>query len=158
PGSAGTVTVHLEPGRYAMFCYVPAPDGVSHAQHGMVKLFDVVDRGNTAPAPRPVATAVLENFDFNLPRPFPAHGDLKVVNRGTQAHERAMYKLAPGKTLDALKNYTLDALPGGAPTPAGPPPYADAAGVVGLSPGNVDYMPLDLSPGTYAFLCYFPDK
>jgi hypothetical protein len=49
-------------------------------------------------------------------------------------------------------------VPGGAPTPAGRPPFTDVGSVVGLSPGETNYLDLALSPGTYAFLCYFPDK
>jgi hypothetical protein len=33
----------LEPGHYALFCFVPAPDGAPHFVHGMIQEFDIAD-------------------------------------------------------------------------------------------------------------------
>lgn len=41
PGARGTFAVDLEPGRYALICFVPGPDGEAHARKGMSSEFRV---------------------------------------------------------------------------------------------------------------------
>lgn len=41
PGEENFLTVDLEPGDYALYCFVPAPDGKEHVVHGMLKKFTV---------------------------------------------------------------------------------------------------------------------
>jgi hypothetical protein len=48
----------------------------------------------------------------------------------------------------------------GEATPAmemGPPPFAMIAGVAPMSPGNTNYLMLDLQAGNYITLCFVPD-
>lgn len=40
-GQENLVTLDLEPGEYALYCFLPAPDGKEHVQHGMFKQFTV---------------------------------------------------------------------------------------------------------------------
>ena len=40
PVQTTTNIMELKAGRYGIFCFVPAPDGKSHVEHGMVKVFD----------------------------------------------------------------------------------------------------------------------
>jgi uncharacterized cupredoxin-like copper-binding protein len=40
-GSQDLALVNLEPGDYTLICFFPAPDGKSHAEHGMVTTFTV---------------------------------------------------------------------------------------------------------------------
>jgi hypothetical protein len=42
PGEENLLTVDLEPGDYALYCFVPAPDGKDHVVHGMMKKFTVI--------------------------------------------------------------------------------------------------------------------
>jgi len=37
PGQVGGMVLDLEPGTYVALCFLPAPDGQTHFQHGMVK-------------------------------------------------------------------------------------------------------------------------
>lgn len=39
PGRKGTFAVELEPGRYALVCFLPDADGVQHAHKGMASEF-----------------------------------------------------------------------------------------------------------------------
>jgi hypothetical protein len=39
----------------------------------------------------------------------------------------------------------------------GPPPFAMIAGVAPMSPGNTNYLMLDLQAGNYITLCFVPD-
>ena len=40
-GQENLVTIDLEPGQYALYCFLPAPDGKEHVAHGMFKQFTV---------------------------------------------------------------------------------------------------------------------
>jgi hypothetical protein len=153
-GQTVTATVHLTPGRYAMMCFIPAADGKAHAVHGMVKFFTVTDQQNTAPEPQASATATLNDFNFALPTPFPGTGTLKVVNGGSEVHEMIMSKLLPGKTLADARTFYVGGAQGKNP---GPPPFTAVGGVVGVGPGQANWIDLHLTPGTYVFFCFFPD-
>jgi uncharacterized cupredoxin-like copper-binding protein len=41
PGQENFLTVDLEPGEYALYCFLPAPDGKEHVAHGMLKQISV---------------------------------------------------------------------------------------------------------------------
>lgn len=41
PGGSGTFAVDLEPGRYAMICFIVEPGGRSHAREGMATEFRI---------------------------------------------------------------------------------------------------------------------
>ena len=41
PGERVRLDLDLEPGEYALVCYLPAPDKQMHAQHGMLQVFSV---------------------------------------------------------------------------------------------------------------------
>lgn len=40
-GAENYITVDLEPGEYGLYCFLPAPDGKEHVQHGMLKKITV---------------------------------------------------------------------------------------------------------------------
>ena len=49
-GETAALTQRLEPGRYLLLCFVDAPDGRSHIEHGMLRTFEVEgDAGAEAP-------------------------------------------------------------------------------------------------------------
>jgi hypothetical protein len=50
------LTEALGPGRYAMVCFIPAPDGVPHALKGMVSEFTVGGTTTAGGAIRPPST------------------------------------------------------------------------------------------------------
>jgi uncharacterized cupredoxin-like copper-binding protein len=41
PGQENLVTLDLEPGEYGLYCFLPAPDGKEHVEHGMFKKITV---------------------------------------------------------------------------------------------------------------------
>jgi len=65
-GEEVTIARELEPGTYALLCFVPAPDGRPHIAHGMVRTFDV---GEGVAAELPDADAVISATDdsFEIP-------------------------------------------------------------------------------------------
>lgn len=151
PGQSTEVTIDLTPGRYIVLCLVPSHDGVPHAAKGMVSMAEVVERGGrAAAAPQADLTVTLHDFSFDLPEQIKAGQQVwKVVNQGPQPHEIALIKLADGKTMDDVMAWMGD--------PMGPPPFADAGGMQGLSAGSTGYFHVDLTPGAYVALCHIPD-
>lgn len=71
------------------------------------------------------------------------------TNAGAEPHFAGLVKMAPGKTIDDLKNFF------GGP-PAGPPPFEEIGGLPTTDPGASGNQTLDLEPGDYAFFCAIP--
>jgi uncharacterized cupredoxin-like copper-binding protein len=156
PGESTSAIIKLDPGEYALACFIPGSDGQPHAAHGMtatVKVEKTGDSVETAPATK--GTITLGDFVFEPPADFNGNGMYEVTNKGNEVHELALFKIADGKTLDDVKGFILT--PPGTPPPAGPPPFTEVGGTVGLSPGQSAWLDLELAAGQYAMFCFFPD-
>jgi hypothetical protein len=154
-GKSTTATVKLDPGKYAVVCFIPSPkDGKPHEAKGMVKEVEVVETdASVDTAPVADSTIQLSEFTFVVPDGFDGRqGMVDVSNVGGQIHEMVMVKLNPGKTAtDAAKYFAA---------PKGQPPFTTipgVGGVVGLSSGQHAWLNLNLATGTYALICFFPD-
>jgi hypothetical protein len=154
PGESTTATLKLDPGTYAVVCFIPSPnDGKPHEAKGMVEQIEVVRTADSVDA-APVADSTIElsEFLFVVPDDFDGEGVIDVTNVGAQIHELVMVKLNDGKTpADAAKWFAA---------PKGAPPFSaipDVGGVVGLSSKQHAWLTMDLAPGKYALLCFFPD-
>lgn len=161
PGEKATYTSVLEPGTYALLCFVPSPDGQFHFQKGMVGEVKVSE-GEAGALPEADLTIDATEQESDGKRTFSFGGTdelksgnqvVKVENRGKQDHFFAMPALAEGKTADdVLKFFTSEG------PPSGPPPFAGFVGLVGtLPPGGEATRTLNLKPGTYAMFCLIPD-
>ena len=111
--------------------------------------------GTTPPAaPEEEATAVevgATEYSFDVPAEV-AGGvvEMRFTNSGGLPHEFAFARIDEGKTEEDVQAVIES---GGEP-----PPWAeDIAGVPGLSPGEAITVTRTLEPGSYAFLCFFPD-
>jgi plastocyanin len=160
PGKTTTATVKLDPGKYAVVCFIPAnSDGKPHAAHGMITAVDVAKTdASDETAPTPASTIALKDFSFAVPAGFTGQGVVEIANRGTEVHEMGIVKLAPGKTLADAKKFFLT--PPGTPPPAGPPPFSAVpgiGGVTGLTPQQHGWLDMKLTPGNYVLICFFPD-
>jgi plastocyanin len=156
PGGSATATVKLDPGSYEIVCFIPGSDGKAHAAHGMIGKVEVKKTAaSVETAPESDGTIVLSDFVFEPPTDFTGKGTFTVENKGSEVHELGLFKIADGKTIDDVKGYLLT--PPGTPPPAGPPPFTSAGGTVGLSTNGKAWLTLDLTPGKYAMVCFFPD-
>jgi uncharacterized cupredoxin-like copper-binding protein len=156
PGASTSAILKLDPGTYALACFIPGTDGQPHAAHGMTGTVEVkktADSVETAPVTK--GTIELGDFVFEPPADFNGNGTYAVLNKGNEVHELALFKIADGKTLDDVKGFILT--PPGAPAPAGPPPFTEVGGTVGLSSNQTAWLNLKLAPGQYAMFCFFPD-
>jgi hypothetical protein len=159
PGGTSAAMVRLKPGRYAMICFIPSPDGKPHLMKGMAKELMVTPPATIAPAsaksaspaePRADITMTLRDYDFMLSAPLRAGNQvIRVRNEAAQSHEVVIVKLAPGKApRDVLAWIEKQ---------EGPPPGAPAGGTTGIARNGENILSLDLEPGRYALICFIPD-
>jgi uncharacterized cupredoxin-like copper-binding protein len=152
PGRSIEATLELQPGTYALLCFMP----VGHLAKGMSRVLVVTPSSEPAapmsqwPMPRADATLELSDYAFTLSAPLRAgRQTVRVENSAAQWHEVLVVRLAPG----AKPEDVFDWLRG----PEGPPPFEPAGGTMALAKGKVNLITLDLTPGNYALLCFVPD-
>ena len=150
PGGSAEATVNLKPGRYAVFCVIPSPDGKPHVAKGMIRELTVIPATTTVAEPVADVTLKLADYSFDTSAPLTAgHHVIRVENAGPQAHELVLVKLDSAKTVRQMLQWTEKM--------QGPPPGAFLGGVSTLSMGEAAYISLDLTPGNYGLMCFFPD-
>jgi hypothetical protein len=150
-GSTTTSIELLEPGNYALICFIPAEDGMPHVMKGMSRGLKVVGPARTA-GTEPEADIVvkLTDYDFELSKPLTAgKHTIRVENAGPQPHEIAIIRLNPGKKPADFAAWGMK--------PAGPPPGTIHGGLSGIMPGSHSFIEVDLPPGEYGLLCFLPD-
>jgi hypothetical protein len=150
-GSTSTVIQQLDPGTYALICFIPAVDGMAHVMKGMSRQLKVVasDRPS-AREPEADLTVKLVDYDFQLSQPIPSgRHTILVENPGAQPHELAIVRLNPGKKPQDFFSWGMK--------PVGPPPGTIHGGVSGILPGERVFVEVDLPPGEYGLLCFLPD-
>ena len=131
-GEAGSATVPLTEGSYALVCFIPNQDGESHYALGMLGEVEVVPAADeAAPADPPAADASvsLVDFAFEGDDDLPTAGTIEVTNDGTQAHEW---------TVGNLDNTV-------------------GTGLSAIAPGAVAYVPIDVAAGDYSYNCFVAD-
>jgi uncharacterized cupredoxin-like copper-binding protein len=175
PGYSSTVVIDFKPGNYVLVCVIPDADGVPHMAKGMALPITITDVPASQPA-APTADVSVELADFsftNLPSTVKAGQQTwAITNKGAQLHELALYKLAPGFTIDQLIAIvsgpeatpmpgmdmgTPDSVPAQASPAAGAPPFAGIGGFAPVSPGYGGWLLFDFEAGDYAALCFVPD-
>ena len=149
-GDTASTTVLLEPGNYAMLCFIPGPDGVPHVMKGMYRPLTVTPGADTAAEPTADVVMKLVDYGFELSRPIPAgRSTIRVENAGPQPHELVVVRLDQGKG-------PMDFAMWGEKMVGAPPGKLDG-GVSGIMPGAHAYVTLDLAPGEYGLICFVPD-
>ena len=155
PGGTAVATVNLRPGRYAVLCFIPSPDGKPHVMKGMAREIVVVPARKAGPAraassSRPAVTISLSDYDFALSAPLVAgKQDIRVVNLAAQPHEVFLVKLNEGRTAADIVAW-VDKM-------EGPPPGMPFGGTTGIATGGENIVSVDLAAGEYALLCFIPD-
>lgn len=154
PGGTAEATVDLRVGNYMVVCMIPSSvDGKPHAMKGMVHALTVVAPAAgavAAAAPAADLTITLSDYTFTESAPLTAgHHVLKIENTAAQPHELVFIKLEPGKTIEDANKWGAK--------PEGPPPFSPMSGVAPMSPGQSNFVTVDLTPGDYGFLCFVAD-
>ncbi len=151
-GGTSAAMMDLAEGQYLLACLVPSRDGIAHAAKGMVLPLRVTPPTGTATsAPATQGSVTMKEFSFALSTSTLPAGTrmIAVTNEGAQPHEFGLLRLAAGKSAADVTGYFT--------APTGPPPFAAAGGTTALSPGQRCIAALDLTPGSYAAICFVPD-
>ena len=151
PGGSATAMEVLEPGNYAVVCFVESADHVPHMAKGMMKPLTVTanPNANTTEPPSDV-TLTLSDYKFVLSKPLAAGKQMiKVENMAEQPHEVVLVQLAPGKTIEDLGKWVFDM--------KGPPPGKPIGGIPGFMKGKNAFFEVNLEPGEYGMICFIPD-
>jgi uncharacterized cupredoxin-like copper-binding protein len=153
PNSTAEATLSLEPGEYALVCFINSPgDPTPHMAKGMVGSLTVLPTASGATMPAADVTVTLDDYSFTFSKPFTAGKHIvNVVNKAAQVHEVVFVKLAPGKTMADLVKYVDKDLM------KGPPPGVTVNGMAGLAKGRAASFPVNLTQGTYGMICFVPD-
>ncbi|HYN83201.1 MAG TPA: hypothetical protein VES88_17110 [Gemmatimonadaceae bacterium] len=153
PGGTAAATSTLDPGNYALVCFIPSTDGVPHAMKGMTRGLVVTAATTTpAPEPAPTTTLTLSDYKFEFSTPLKSGENvIRVENAAGQPHEVVLFKLAPGKTMADFQKW----LP--VSDKDHNPPGMPSGGVVGLVKGQHAFFTANLDAGDYVLVCFFPD-
>jgi len=149
PGVESNATLMMEPGNYALICFVDI-GGPPHFAKGMIRPLRVVPSKDAYPKPRADITATLVDYSFKLSSPIRAGTHtIRVHNVAKQHHEIELVQLAPGKTLGDFMNWLQKM--------EGPPPGKALGGVAAMEPGMSQYFTYNFTPGNYGLICFLPD-
>lgn len=151
PKAQSNATMNLTPGNYVLVCFVDIPDKVPHLAKGMVRPLTVTAGTSAGVEPTADVVITLSDYSFTVTTGALTAGRhvVKLVNNGPQDHEIELMRFAAGKTLKDLGAW--------AATLQGPPPAGAIGGVANITKGAAAYFDVDLTPGNYVFLCFFPD-
>jgi hypothetical protein len=151
PGETTIASEVLEPGNYAIVCFVEGPDHKPHLAKGMMKQLTVKEvAGANMTEPASDVTMTLNDYSFTLSKPLAAGRQMiKVENAASQPHEVVLVQLAPGKSIEDLGKWVMDM--------KGPPPGKPIGGIPGFIKGKNTFFEANLTPGDYGMICFLPD-
>lgn len=110
--------------------------------------------GTAVPEPAAAVSVDMQDFAFAMPDQITSGAHTwKISNSGAQWHELAIARLHEGVTMEAVMALIMAETP-----PEGPPPYDEAGMWMPTSAGERAWVTFDLTPGTYAVLCFIPDS
>jgi len=152
PTGTTALTMDIEPGTYALVCFVPDEKGVPHVMKGMAKQMVVTPAtGATAAAPNADVTVTLKDYQFDFSTPLTAgKHTIKITTAPGQPHEFTLFQLAPGKKAEDVPKFVEGGMKGA-------PPGRPIGGVAGMAAGRDVYYDVDLKPGDYAIVCFLED-
>ena len=159
PGDTVEATLTLEEGNYVLVCYIPSPgEEMPHMAKGMALPLKVSATGGVmqagatyAPTPVPEIHLVMKDYGFAFSKPLTAGKHvIHVMNEGPQDHEAIFIQLAPGKHLADFNTWATTGM-------QGPPPAKPVDGMAGMAKGRTGIFTANLTPGTYALICFVPD-
>jgi len=159
PGGTVEATLTLDAGNYIIACFIPSPGSETpHMMKGMIQPLTVAGGvaqagGTFAATPAPTVHLVMKDYGFAFSKPLTAGKTvIHVMNEGPQEHEAIFVKLAPGKHVADFATWATTGVM------KGPPPAMPVDGMAGMSKGRTGIFTANLTPGTYALLCFAPDS
>lgn len=154
PGRTSQVTLNLEPGTYAMECYVKTPQGTYHNDRGMLRGLTVTEDSTGATPPEADAELTLSNYAIATSGEFSAGTQTVAVRvtdtpEGLMPHDINLFRLDGETATDEIAAWMdwMDLEQFRAPAPG-----TSVGGVEHLPAGATGYMTVDLEPGRYAWV------
>ncbi len=152
-GRTTDVTLNLEPGIYAMECYMKTEDGELHSMEGMLRELVVSDTPSEAAAPEADIAITLSNFEMAI------DGNLSPGNHTVSVHvaenpeegyghnvhvARLTEDTDAQEVAEWMNWFDVNGL-------QNPSPVIFAGGMQLLPEGGTGYFSLDMEPGRYLF-------
>jgi hypothetical protein len=163
PHDSSNVTQQLEPGSYVWICPVEDDSGTPHFARGEVKPFVVYavagDAAGRATGPTASTAIRLADFSFTVDSSLKAgRHTIRVDNGGAEPHDISLMKLAPGRTIDELRNWLNPERARRSDDAKAPPPPIESigtglGGIAAIAPGMSVYFDVNLTPGEYVLFC-----
>lgn len=152
-GATGQALVHLTAGDWSVFSPTPLAPGALTVTGD--------DAGTAEPAISADITLSMQDFAFlGLDDGVPTGPQVwKITNAGPQPHLMTFAPLPDGTTQEQFLAGMMTMMAGTPPPGGGDaemPPVA--GGCSTLSPNQSLYLALDLAPGAYGAVCFFPDQ
>lgn len=152
PGQTISVRQALTPGRYAVICWIPAADGQAHFMKGMMTEFEVTGARATVAEPTATRRVTLAEYSATFSAPLASgRHTLRIENTGRQPHEFLLVRLKPGKTPEDVAHWSEIGQ-------EGPAPVEQWVGLASIPSGGVAWLDVTITPGTYAIVCFSPDR
>ena len=163
PGKTAKSTIHLEPGKYMMECYVKAINGEFHTSHGMWKFITVVDEvSNTSPnkADHVVNVSSTEGYGFNSqPKIGINHFKVDFIDQVPyehfSGHDVNLVRYEASANMDSLVYWMNWMNPSGLRTPS-PKGFTFLGGLNNCEAGKSGYFEVTLEPGNYLLISETP--
>lgn len=161
PGGTSEAVMMLEPGAYAVACFITGPSGHLHIIQGMLTPLTVTAVTTESEPPTADVAIELRDFAYAMPATLPV-GRLviKATNAGPEPHEFTVLHLAkdaPHKSVIDMLTGASDMAGGHGATPmAGGAPFDMWGGLQGIAAGTTGYAVLELIPGHYLAVCFIP--
>lgn len=164
PNQVAETTLHLNPGKYILECYVKMNNGKFHTSMGMTKDIVVSDTNSNNEEPKPDVFVTISSTDgivFNDSinsgnHVFSVFYKDQIVHENFVGHDINLVKLNENADLKVLENWMNWADPKGLIEPA-PSNMVFLGGVNDLPAGNKGYFTIDLEPGNYALISEVPN-
>lgn len=137
-GEEAALTQQLEPGRYALLCFLDAPDGKSHIEHGMLRTFEV-EGDSRAETPEADATLTL-GADLAAPQIEAGERTIELQNDDGRPSSVFLTAFEPGKTEKDLTRWEQGGM-------RGPAPARFLGGAIDVPPHTSVYYTLSFEKG-----------
>ncbi|CAN5271542.1 hypothetical protein BH23GEM2_BH23GEM2_15230 [soil metagenome] len=168
-GTTANAMLVLEPGNYALICFVDIPEGMPHFMRGMFKDLKVYAKADTnaadtatasVPVPATTDTPVelpaadvtmrLVDYDFPMGDVSPGLATFRVVNDSPQDHEVLIVQLHGATTVEEALRWVEN--------PQGAQPFTMLGGIAPIAPGQANNFSVNLRRGRYGLICFLPDR
>jgi uncharacterized cupredoxin-like copper-binding protein len=164
-GTTANAMLVLEPGNYALICFIDIPEGRPHFMRGMFKDLKVYVKADTLTADTtvaiPAAVAAVElpeadvtmrliDYDFAMDNVRPGLVTFRVVNDAPQDHEVLLVQLHGQTTMEQALRWVENR--------EGAQPFTMLGGIAPIAPGESNNFSVNLRRGRYGLICFVPDQ